>query len=147
MTQELAKQFNAEVEGHRRALLYLASKREWEAFKARAGRLFEYLEKVEATERERRFYTIFYFILVVLTLAVIVALGVEPRVSADWLDQRRSLILAALAGCSFELFFYLNFRWYAEARMAGFLRRRAAFIRGIEQDFRTFEHNPGEHST
>ncbi len=144
MTQELAKQFNAEVEGHRRALLYLASKREWEAFKARAGRLFEYLEKVEASERERRFYTIFYSILAVLTLGVIIVLGLMPQLSAGWFYQRRSLILAALAGCSFELFFYLNFRWYVEARMAGFLRRRAAFIRSIEQDFRTFAHNPGE---
>ncbi len=138
MTQELATQFNDEVERYRRSLLYFAAKADWGEFKARAARLFEYLENIEASERERRFYRVFFLILLVLCVGVIIVLGIDSQVSAEWFGYRRSLLMTALGGCSFELFFYLNFRWYVEARMAGFLRRRAAFIRGMEHDFRSY---------
>ncbi len=142
MKREVAKQFNEEVERYRRTLLYFARKCDWEEFKVRAGRLYEYLERVEASERERRFYRVFSSILAMLTLGVVALLSVDPTASAGWIDYRRSLFLAALAGCSFELFFYLNFRWYAGVRMAGFLKRREAFIKGIERDFRAFDMPP-----
>ena len=144
MTRELARQFNDEVERYRRSLVYFAAKCEWEEFKRRAGSLFEYLEDVEASERERRFYRAFFYILAALTIGVVIVLGVDPQTSAAWLDRRRPFLVASLAGCSFELFFYLNFRWYVQARMAGFAKRRAAFIRGMEQDLRAFAQAPRE---
>ncbi len=141
MTRELAKQFNSDVEQYRRSLLYFAGHCNWEEFKVRAGRLFEYVERIEASERERRFYTVFFCILGALGLGIVILLGIDPWVLAGP-DQRQTLFVIALAGCGFELFFYLNFRRYAEVRMAGFRRRREMFIRNIERDFRSFAIRP-----
>ena len=138
MTRELARQFNEEVEQYRRSLLYFARTCEWDQFKSRAGALFEYLENIEASELEKRFYAVFYCVLGALLLGVFLLLGIEPVAHADWVEHRTSLLMATLSGCSFELFFYINFRRYVEVRMAGFMRRREAFIRGIERDFRSF---------
>jgi hypothetical protein len=139
MTRELACKFNEEVERYRRALLYFAAACDWEQFKARAERLFEYLEDIEARERERRFYAVFYGILAALALGVLILLGIGSRLPPAWLAYRHAFLFLSLAGCGFELFFYVNFRRYVEVRMAGYERRRERFIRGIESDFRSFQ--------
>ncbi len=142
MTRELARQFNDEVERYRRSMLYFAVKRDWDEFKSRAGGLFEYVETVEATERERRFYAVFSAIRAMLVLGVLIVLGVDPRVNAVWAEHRQMALMLSLAGCGFEVFFYVNFRTYVQARMAGYQRRRDAFIRNIERDFRSFAMQP-----
>lgn len=136
MTKELAKRFSEEVENYRRALDYFARKCEWEEFKARAGRLFDYVEDVEASERERCFFSLFYTILVCVAGAAAALIGLDAAEGA-WAQYRTSLFLVCLAACGFELFFYLNFRRYADNRKSGFRKRREAFIRGIERDFRS----------
>ena len=138
MTRELARQFNEEVEQYRRSLVYFARKREWDEFKQRAGGLFDYVEEVEATERERRFFSVFNTILALLAVSVVVLFSMDPGVHPEWPQYRNALIPACLAASGFELYFFLNFRWYAEMRKAGFQRRRQRFIRNIEQDFRSF---------
>jgi len=138
MKRELEREFNEEVERYRRALVYLARKSEWGEFKRRAAGLFDYVEQVEAMERERRFSLIFNAILALLVLAVVVAIGINPSAVPDWPRHRQSLLMACLAASGFELYFFLNFRWYAEMRKAGLFRRREQFLRNIEQDFRSF---------
>jgi len=144
MTQELARQFSDEVERYHRALDYFARVREWERFKERAGGLFDYVEHVEATELERRFYRIFNMILTVLAVSIVALFSVDLPAGADWPYYKRALVLACLAVSAFELYFFLNFRWYADMRKAGFRRRRERFIRNIERDFRSFPVNRTE---
>ena len=60
MDKRMADTFNGEVEAYRRALIYFARKCDWVEFKARAGRLFDYLELVEAVVRERKFFRVFF---------------------------------------------------------------------------------------
>jgi hypothetical protein len=144
MTRELAREFNEEVERYRRALVYFARKREWSEFKRRAAGLFDYVEQVEATERERRFFRIFNSILVLLVLAVLFVIGIDPGIGPGWQRHKQTLLMACLAASGFELYFFLNFRWYAEMRKAGLLRRREQFLRNIERDFRSFPLGGGE---
>jgi len=138
MKKELAEQFSQEVEGHRRALLYYAEVSEWEEFKARAGRLFDYVESVEFSELERRFFNIFTPILSALGLVVIALFGVDFEVYTEWRGIRNAFLLSALTASSFELYFYLDFRMYVRIRTAYSRKRRESFIRNMEQDFRGF---------
>lgn len=138
MTRELARQFNEEVEQYRRSLVYFARKCEWDEFQKRAGSLFDYVERIEATERERRFFSVFNAILALLVVAVVAVLSLDPGAHGDWLKYKRAIVMTCLAASGFEFYFFLNFRWYAEMRKAGFMRRRELFIRNIEQDFRSF---------
>lgn len=138
MKKELAEQFSQEVEGHRRALLYYAETSEWEEFKARAGRLFDYVESVEFSELERRFFNIFTPILSALGLAVIAFFGVDFEVHAEWRGLRNAFIFSAIGASAFELYFYLGFRMYVRVRTLYSMKRRENFIRNLELDFRSF---------
>lgn len=138
MDRQMNLAFDQEVESSRRALLYFARQCDWDAFKARAGRLFDYVEQVEAVVREQRFYRLFFAILAALVLAVMIVTGWNPGEDPRWQDFRRNVIFASLAASSFELFFYMNFRRYVEARASVHRQRREAFIRGIMQDFREY---------
>jgi hypothetical protein len=138
VTREVARQFNQEVEQYRRTLLYFARICDWEEFKERAGRLFDYLEVVEATERERRFFAVFNTILAVLVALVIILFSIDPGTDAAFDRYRRTLVVLCLCAGGFECYFFMNFRWYADMRKACFTRRRQAFIRDIERDFRSF---------
>ena len=142
MTRELARQFSEEVEQYRRAMLYFAARCDWEEFKARAARLFEYVETVETAERERRFFAVFNSVLALLAAGVLIAFGIGPGMPAALNEYRDLAVVLSLAGFGFELFFYMNFRTYVAARMAGLHRRRQAFIRNIENDFRSFTAQP-----
>jgi hypothetical protein len=61
----------------------------------------------------------------------------DPVITA-WTRYRTGLILACLAASSCEIFFFLNFRWYAPADSPFSQAPRDGFLRIIEQDFRSF---------
>ncbi len=138
MKREDAQQFNREVEGYRRALLWCARKSDWDAFKAKAGRLFDYIESIERVELERRFFSVFYLILVLLVVAVTALLSVNFEVTPELIRLKNTVMLVTLVMCGFELYFFLNYRRYTGVRMAIYQERREKFIRCIEKDFRGF---------
>jgi hypothetical protein len=138
MKRELAEQFNREVDGYRNALLFYARKSDWEEFKTKAGRLFDYVESIEFSELERRFFKVFTPILAALGLAVLLLFGVDFEVHPEWMHLKNTFILSALATCSFEIYFYFDFRMYLGIKTSNYKKRRERFVRDIEQDFRSF---------
>ncbi len=138
MKKELAEQFNREVDGDRNALLSCARKCDWESFKAKAGKLFDYMESIEYSELERRFFTVFTPILIVLSLAIVALFGVDFDANPELQRLKQSFIAAAIAGSSFELYFFLDFRMYVDIKTSFYKKRREKFIRDIEQDFRGY---------
>jgi hypothetical protein len=138
MKKEIAEQFNREVDNYRRALLYCARKCDWEAFKDKAGRLFDYVESIEFRELERRFFTVFNFILSILVLAVIMLFSVDFQVHPELLRLKSVFVMSALAGSGFELYFFIDYRMYAVIKVSNYKKRREIFIRNIEQDFRSY---------
>lgn len=142
MDKRMMEAFNQEVENYRRALVYFARKCDWAEFKARAGRLFDYLEFVEATVREQKFYRVFFSILAMLVVAGLLITGWNPGENADLQRYKQNFLFVLLAVSSFELFFYINFRRYVEIRESLFSRRRADFIRDLEQDFQQYAEEP-----
>jgi hypothetical protein len=142
MKRELAERFNQEVENHRKALLYYARNCDWKTFEAKAGRLFDYVESIEFRELERRFFTVFNLILVVLVVAVIALFTVNFEVHQDLLRLKHIFVVSALAVISYEFFFYLDYRTYINFKTFSFKKRRESFIRNIEQDFRGYAAQP-----
>lgn len=142
MDWKTAQEFNQEVEAYRRSLLYFAQHCDWAEFKVRAGRLFDYVEQMEAMVREQSFFRIFFSVLAFLILLVLVVTGWNPGDDPAGHGYRQNIIFAALAGSGFELFFYAVFRRYVEARTLLARRRREAFIRSLEQDFREYAGGP-----
>ncbi len=138
MRREQAQKFSQEVEGYRRALLWCARTSDWATFKAKAGRLFDYIESIERVELEKKFFSVFYVILGVLVLAVIALFGVNFEVTPELIRLKNTVMLVALVMCGFELYFFLNYRKYTGVRMAVYRERRERFIRCIEEDFRGF---------
>lgn len=137
MRREYAEQFSREVEAYRRALLHCAGACQWDEFKARAGRLFDYVERIEFSEIERRFFHVFTAILAFLVLVVMVLFNYDFASNAELLRLKNAFILVALGASSFELYFYLNYRLYMGARTANSRKRREVFIREMIQDFRS----------
>ena len=72
-----------------------------------------------------------------LFLAVIVIVSMNFDLREEILRLRNLLGVAALMGGSFQLYFFLNFWWYLGQKNTHYERRRARFIRNIEQDFRS----------
>ncbi len=142
MKKELAEQFSREVENYRRALLWCARRSDWETFKSKAGRLFDYVESTERIELDRRFFSVFYVILGVLLLSVIALFGVNFEVKPSLIPMKNAVLLIALATSGFELYFFINYRKYAGMRTTIYQERRRKFIRNIERDFRGFNLNP-----
>ncbi len=138
MKREHAQRFSQEVEGYRRALLWCARASDWDAFKAKAGRLFDYIESIERVELERKFFSVFYLILGLLVVAVTALFSVNFEVTPELIRLKNTVMLVALVMCGFELYFFLNYRRYTGIRMAIYKERREKFIRRIEKDFRGF---------
>ena len=138
MKKELAEQFNEEVDSYRNALLYYARKYDWETFKDKAGRLFDYVESIEFKELDRRFFTTFSAILAVLILAVIALVSVDFQVHQELLRLKSGFILSALVGSSFKLCFFIDYRLYVEVKTVNYKKRRDNFIKNIEQDFKGY---------
>lgn len=138
MKKELAEQFNQEVETYRRALLYYAKICDWQTFEAKAGRMFDYVESVELRELERRFFNAFNLILGALIMAVIIYFNVDFEAHLEWVRWKNVFLLSAIAACSFELYFYLDYRIYIKVKTTYYRKRRENFIRGLEEDFRNY---------
>ena len=132
------KQFNQDVENYRRALLYHARISDWETFKAKAGRMFDYLEAIEYSELERRFFMNFNAVLVVLIAIAVALFQVDFEVAPELVRLKNVMVLAGLGVGSFELYFYINYRTYVRVRTFNYAERREKFIRNIEQDFRSY---------
>jgi hypothetical protein len=137
MEKRLNKTFNKEVEKYRRILLSCADKSEWNTFKTNAGRLFDYVESIEVSEIERRFFRISGVIMGVLFLSVILIVSMNFDLREEMMRLRKLIILTALMGSSYQLYFFLNFRRYLGQKKSNYERRRERFIRNIEEDFRT----------
>jgi len=138
MRRGLEEQFNQEVENYRKALLYHARIRDWETFKAKAGKMFDYVEAIEYSELERRFFTNFNVILVALIAIVVALFKVDFAVTPDLLRLKNAMILAGLGVSSFELYFYLDYKLYMKVKTVYYPKRRERFIKNIENDFRAY---------
>ena len=138
MKRGLKEQFNQEVENYRRALLYHARTSDWETFKTKAGKMFDYVEAIEYSELERRFFTNFNVILVVLIAIVVALFMVNFAVTPELLRLKNTMILTGLGVSSFELYFYLDYKIYMRVKVRHYTDRREKFIRNIEKDFRTY---------
>jgi hypothetical protein len=136
MKKELADNFNKEVERYRQTLLKLARSCDWDTFKMKAGNLFDYVEWIEIAEIENRFFRIFKSVLVVLVAVVVAIVNMDVAIHPDLARVRYSIILLAIAGSCFELYFFLDFRMYMEVKSLCYQKRRDKFIRNIEKDFR-----------
>ncbi len=138
MRKELAEQFNREVDNYRKTLISLAERCDWNGFEAKAGRLFDYVESVEFMEIERRFFRIFNLILSVLILVIIGLLSVDFDVHQELLRLKNVFVLTAIAVSSFELYFFVDYRIFAQGRTFDYTKRRENFIKAIKRDFRSY---------
>ncbi|MGE5172730.1 MAG: hypothetical protein ACM3MD_02765 [Betaproteobacteria bacterium] len=136
MDRELYDKINEEVEGYRKALVHYAKTCEWDTFEKKAGTLFDYLESIELTVLEQKFFKVFWIILVVLIGAVAVILKADSLVFPPLVKYKDPIVLLAIAASCFELYFFLDFRIYVEAKMSRYKKRREQFIRNIESDFK-----------
>ena len=139
MKKKLAEQFSREVESYRRALLFCARKSDWEEFKMKAGKLFDYVEAIERVELEKRFFSVFSVILAALVVTVIALFNVNFEISPESMRLKNTVMFTAIAVSTFELYFFINYRTYAGVRTSHYQERRENFIKNIEKDFRSFD--------
>jgi len=138
MKRELEQQFNQEVETYRKSLLYYAKKADWAMFEAKAGKMFDYVESIEYRELERRFFNTFNLILGSLILALVGFFSMDFEVHQELMRMKSSVLFCAIAVCSFEVYFYVDYRIYMKVKTTYYRQRRTRFIRGIEADFRSY---------
>lgn len=138
MDKSLEKVFNEEVNKYRNILLICAKKREWSTFKVNAGKLFDYVESIEISVLEKKFYGISSVIIGLLLVVVIALWRINPAMHCEIQRIRELMVLAGVGGCSYQLYFYLNFRMYMDVKVSSYKCRRDRFIRNIETDFRAF---------
>jgi hypothetical protein len=138
MNREWHSRINEEVEGFRKALVHYAKVCEWELFEKKAGILFDYLESIELRVLEKKFFRIFMIILAVLIAAVILIMNLDSLAFPALRKNRDALVLLTIAACCYELYFFLDFRIYVNAKMSWYRKRREQFIRNIKADFMTF---------
>jgi len=136
MRDEIRKVFNADVERSRQALIFAAKACEWETFKVRAGRLFDYIESVEISEIERKFFRVFMGILLIVMLIAIVILNADSIFSPHLSKYREKLTVIGLCIGCYELYFILDFKLFMKAKLSCYRKRREHFIRDLEKDFR-----------
>lgn len=136
MNEQLARTFNEEIERYKNALLFYAKKCEWDTFKINAGKLFDYIESIEMSEIEKKFLKISKVVIAILFLAVVIICRINPDIYPGLIKIKKVMTLSAVGGCSFELYFFLNFSKYMEQKMSFYKKRRERFISNIERDFR-----------
>ena len=136
MNRTLHNTFNKEVSRYRNSLLFFAKMCDWETFKSNAGNLFDYIESVEIKEIERKFFRIFKVILGVLFFAVFFIISIHTETNAEMSQTREIMIISALAGCCYELYLFISFRFYMKHKMNFYKKRRERFIFNIQGDFR-----------
>jgi hypothetical protein len=137
MEKRLNEAFNQEVENYRRILLNCAGKNEWNSFTVSAGKLFDYVESIEMAVLEKKFFRISGVVMCILFLSVALIVGMSFDIKEEIIRIRKLMILAALMGSSFQLYFFVNFWRYMGQKMTYYERRRERFIKNIEQDFRS----------
>jgi hypothetical protein len=143
MNTDMHRKFNDEVARYKNSLLFYARKCDWERFKVSAGRLFDYVESIEMSEIERRFFNISKIVVVILGIAVAVIFRLNPGIFPEAGRVKELLTLSAIAGCCFEVYFFFNFRKYMQGKTVYYKKRRERFIRNIENDFRSFSLTAG----
>ena len=136
MNRTLHKTFNNEVSRYKNSLLFYAKMCDWKTFKTRAGSLFDYIESVEMMEIERKFFRIFKVILSILFFAVLFIISVNPEANPEMSRTRDIIIIAALAGCCYDLYLFISFRFYMKHKINFYKKRRERFILNIQGDFR-----------
>ena len=136
MKEELNKVFNAEVEQYRNALHYYTKACECDTFKEKAGRLFDYVESIEMSEIERKFFNISKVIVAILAIIVVVILKLNMITLPEIAGIKENIILMALAGGCFEVYFFLNFKTYMKHKTSFYKKRKERFIIDIEGDFK-----------
>ncbi len=77
----------------------------------------------------------FKVILVVLVMIIVIILKMNGEAYPALLRFKNSMVITAIDGSCFELYFFLDFRLYVE-RMSWYKQRREQFIRDIEEDFK-----------
>jgi Na+/H+ antiporter NhaC len=137
MKRGLEKQFNKDVENYRKALFYHARINDWETFKAKAGRMFDYVEAIEYSELERRFFKNFYVILVMLIVIIVALFSINSGVTPELMRLKNAIVLVGLGMSSFEVYFYVDYKIYMKVKTVHYAERRERFIRNIESDFRS----------
>jgi len=136
MNRTLHKTFNREVSQYKNSLLFYAKLCDWETFKLKAGHLFDYLESVEIREIERKFFKIFKVILSFLFIAVFFIILLNTEANPEMSNIKQNLIIAALAGCCYDLYLFITFRYYMKHKETFYRKRRERFIVNIKGDFR-----------
>ncbi len=136
MTEKLNNLFNEEIERYRNALLFYAKKCEWDTFEKRAGKLFDYIESIELSEIEKKFFRIFWLIFFALSVAVFFAFRIDIGQQPHFAEIKKTITFIALGGFCYELYFFMNFKIYMQTKIAFYKKRREKFIKNIEQDFK-----------
>ncbi|RJR17707.1 MAG: hypothetical protein C4581_07440 [Nitrospiraceae bacterium] len=135
MENELYNKFNEEINRYRNSLLFYAKKCDWDTFKDKAGRLFDYVESFEMSVLEKKFFRITKIIIVALCFIVILILKMNPQIYPDLARVNELMTLAALAICGFEVFFLFNYRMYIKGKISCYKKRRERFILNLQRDF------------
>jgi hypothetical protein len=86
---------------------------------------------------EKKFFRISGVVMCILFLSVALIVGMSFDIKEEIIRIRKLMILAALMGSSFQLYFFVNFWRYMGQKMTYYERRRERFIKNIEQDFRS----------
>lgn len=136
MRKEMNDKINEEVVRYKKALIFYAKQCEWDTFKVKAGKLFDYLEYIEMSEFERKFFNISKIIAAVLIFMVLLIIKINPGAYPGLVKVKELMILLAIGGCCFEVHFLFNFRMYKKGKTIYYKKRRERFIRDIERDFR-----------
>ncbi|MBI5739827.1 MAG: hypothetical protein HZA16_03815 [Nitrospirae bacterium] len=137
MNEEFNQRFSEEVNRYKNALLFCAKQCEWETFKVNAGRLFDYVESIEMSETERRFFNISKIVVFILCIVVLFILKMNLIIISPAIARIRELITIAAVGIGcFEMYFFFNFRMYMKAKKSFYKKRRERFISDIEKDFK-----------
>ena len=137
MDREWRNRINEDIEGFRKALVRYAKACELDTFEKKAGALFDYLESVERTALEKKFFRVFRIVLAVVAATVVFITQLDGLAFPALVKYKDAIILAAIAASCFELFFFLNFRTYVKVKMSWYRERREQFIRNIKADFST----------
>jgi hypothetical protein len=99
MDRESANRINEEIERYKNALLYY-----------------------------RKFFGIFKLILFVLVIIIFMILKMNSKAYPALLRFKDSMVIMAITGSCFELYFFLDFRLYVEHKMSRYNQRREQFI-------------------
>ncbi len=137
MEKRLNETFSQEVEKYRRILLSCAAKREWNSFKLNAGKLFDYVESIEMSVLQKKFFRISAVVICLLFLSLVLIIGMGFGGQEEITRLRKLMLVTVLSGSSFQLYFFVNYRNYIGLKTTYYRHRRERFIKDIEQDFRS----------